>query len=159
MLQYLKMFESLWVDLQKVSVVRVSRSQNRHADSLATLASKDCISRMITVELLEQLSIEQRIVIMATSKLGPSWLDSYVAYLSDGSLPNDIKEDEKVQRTIACFWLSKDGRLYKRSFEGPYLLCLHPSKTVELLAELHEGIYGGHSGGKSLMHRAMTQGF
>ena len=115
MLQYLKMFESLWVDLQKVSVVRVSRSQNRHADSLARLASSldDCISHMITVELLEQPSIEQWTVIMAASKLGPSWLDPYVAYLSDGSLPNDIKEDEKVQRTTACFWLSEDGRLYR----------------------------------------------
>ena len=114
---------------------------------------------MITVELLEQPSIEQRIVIMAVSKLGPSWLDPYVAYLFDGSLSNDIKEDEKVQRTTACFWLSEDGRLYRRSFEGPYLLCLHPSKTAELLAELYEGICGGHSGGKLLVHCAMTQGF
>lgn len=42
--------------------------------SLATLASSldDCISRMITVELLEQSSIEQQIVIVATSKLESS---------------------------------------------------------------------------------------
>lgn len=34
MLQYLQMFKSLRPDFQKVSVVRVSRSQNSHVDSL-----------------------------------------------------------------------------------------------------------------------------
>lgn len=45
MSQYLKLFGNLWADLQKVSVVRVPRSHNSHADSLATLASSldDCI--------------------------------------------------------------------------------------------------------------------
>ena len=60
MSQYLKLFGNLRVDLQKNNVVRVPRNQNSHADSLATLASSldDCIPRMITVELLEELSIE-----------------------------------------------------------------------------------------------------
>lgn len=42
---------------------------------------------------------------------------------------------------------------------GPYLLCLHPDKVEELLAELHEGVCGSHVGGQSLAYRAMTQGF
>ena len=55
--QYLKMFESLLIRLQKVSVVRVPRSQNSHAGSLATLASSldDYIPRMCTVELLPSI--------------------------------------------------------------------------------------------------------
>ena len=59
----------------------------------------------------------------------------------------------------ARFWLSKDKKLYRRSFGGPYLLCLHPNKVTELLVELHEGICGGNLGGRSLTHRAITQGF
>lgn len=88
----------------------------------------------------------------ATSKLELSLLDLYIAFLSDGSLPNDIKEAKKVHRTVARFWLSEDERFYRQSFVGPYLLCLHPSKTAELLAELYKGICGGHSGGRSLAH-------
>ena len=38
-------------------------------------------------------------------------------------------------------------------------MCLHPGKVSELLTELHEGVCGGHVGGRSLAHRAMTQGF
>lgn len=49
---------------------------------------------------------------------------------------------------VCSFWSSKDKKLYRCSFGGLYLLCLHPSKTVELLVELHEGIYGRHLGGK-----------
>ena len=44
-------------------------------------------------------------------------------------------------------------------FGGPYLLCLHPEKVGELLAELHDRVCGNHVGGCSLAHRAMTQGF
>ena len=86
-------------------------------------------------------------------------MDPYVAFLSDGSLSRDVKEAKNVRRTSACFWLSEDKRLYRRLFRVPYLLYLHPSKTTKLLAELHKGICGGHSGGRSLAHRAMTQGF
>ena len=137
------------------------RSQNSHVDSLATLASSsdDFIPRMILVELLEQPSIEQQTMIAVTSKEEPSWLDPYVAFLSNRSLLMDDNEAKKVQRTSARFWLSKDKNLYRCSFGGPYLLCLHRSKTIKLLIELHEGICGGHSRRRSLAHQAMTQGF
>lgn len=98
-------------------------------------------------------------MVATTLKLGPSWLDSYVAFLSDDSLPNDAKVAEKVRRTSAQFWLSEDKRLYQHLFRGSYLLCLHPCRTVELLAELHEEIFGIHLGERSLAHQAMTQGF
>lgn len=89
----------------------------------------------------------------------PSWMDPYVTFLSDRSLPIDGKEAEKMRRTSSHFWLSEDKKLYQLSFGGPYLSCLHPIRTTELLAELHEGVCGRHSGGRSLAHRAMTQGF
>ena len=41
-------------------------------------------------------------------------------------------------------------------FSGPYLLCIHPEMTESLLEELHEGICGSHTGGRSLAHKAIT---
>ena len=32
-------------------------------------------------------------------------------------------------------------------------------RESKLLAELHDGVCGSHVGGRSLAHRAMTQGF
>ena len=47
--------------------------------------------------------------------------------------------------------------MYKRSFSGPYLLCVHPEASESLLEELHEGICGSHMGGRSLSHWAISQ--
>ena len=79
-------------------------------------------------------------------------MDPYISFLSNGSLPNDSKESEKIKRTSSHFWLSEANKLYQHSFGGPYLLCLHPDKVTELLAKLHEGICEGHSRGRSLAH-------
>ena len=83
---------------QKVSVVRIPRSENSHVDSLAPLASSsnECIPRMISTELLEQLSIKHHAIVASTTVLEPSWMDPYISFLSDGSLPTDSKESEKV---------------------------------------------------------------
>ena len=74
-------------------------------------------------------------------------------------LPEDKSKAEKVRRKAPRFWLSKDQKLYKRSFSGLYLLCIYPEAIELLLEELHEGIYGSHTGGRSLSHRALTQGY
>ena len=86
-------------------------------------------------------------------------MDPIVEFLAENRLPSEAKEAEKVCRVSAQFWLSKDCRLYQRSFGGPYLLFLRPNKVDELLTELYEGICGNHVGGQSLAHRAMTQWF
>ena len=39
------------------------------------------------------------------------------------------------------------------------MLCVHPEMTEFLLEELHEGICRSHTGGRSLAHRAITQGY
>lgn len=48
-------------------------------------------------------------VVAVTLIKEPSWLDHYVAYLSDGSLSMDEKEAEKVG---FFFWLFEDKKLY-----------------------------------------------
>ena len=86
-------------------------------------------------------------------------MDPIIDFLAEDQLPNDEKEASKVHRVAARCWLLTDRKLYRRSFGGPYLLCLHPEKVIKLLAELHDGVCGSHVGGRSLAHQAMTQGF
>ena len=86
-------------------------------------------------------------------------MDSIVLFLREDILPADKSEANKVWRKAPRFWLSKDQKLYKRSFSGPYLLCIHPEALELLLEELHEGIYESHTGGRSLSHKAITQGY
>ena len=74
-------------------------------------------------------------------------------------MPEEKIEADKIRRKAISYWLSEDHKLYKRSFSGPYLLCVHPELTKSLLKELHEGICGSHTRGRSLAHRAITQGY
>ena len=92
-------------------------------------------------------------------RVGPSWIDPIIQFLSKDILPEDKSEAEKVRRKAPRFWLSEDQKLYKRSFSGPYLLCIHPEVSELLLEELHEGICGSHTRGRSIAHRAITQGY
>uniref|UniRef100_A0A2N9GUT9 Uncharacterized protein n=1 Tax=Fagus sylvatica TaxID=28930 RepID=A0A2N9GUT9_FAGSY len=106
----------------------------------------------------ESVQVEQWIECCGTN-MEPSWMDPLIAYLRDNCLPQDPKAANVIKRKAPRYWLSKEGNLYKRSFSGPYLLCVHPSLVDDLLYEIHEGICGSHTGGRSLAHRAMSQGY
>ena len=72
-------------------------------------------------------------------------------------MPESKSKANKVRRKAPRFWLSDNQKLYKRSFSGPYLLCIHPEAVELLLEELHKEICRSHIGGRSLSHRAFTQ--
>jgi len=65
-------------------------------------------------------------------------MDPIVLFLKDGILPEEKGKADKVRRKIPQFWLSKDQKLYKCSFSGSYLLCIHLEAVELLLEELHE---------------------
>ena len=79
-------------------------------------------------------------------------MDPILLFFESDILPEEKSEAEKVRRKAPRFWMSEDKKLYKRSFFGPYLLCVHLDASESLLEELHEGICGSHTGGKSLSH-------
>ena len=67
-------------------------------------------------------------------RVGYSWMDSIVLFLKEDILPESKFEADKLWRKAPRFWLSEDLKLYKHSFSGLYLLCIHP-ETTELLLE------------------------
>ena len=89
-------------------------------------------------------------------RVGPSWMDSIGLFFKEDVLLESKSEANKVQRKAPQFWLFEDQKLYRRSFSGLYLLCIHFEAVELLLEELHEEICGSHTGGKSLSHRALT---
>lgn len=91
-------------------------------------------------------------------ELGSSWMDPIVKFIRDGKLPKDKKEVHKIRLKSGEFYLSAEGHLYKRSFTGPLLQCVYPSQVEDFLYEIHDGIYRSHVRGKSLAHRAISQG-
>ena len=72
-------------------------------------------------------------------------MDSIIRFLKEEILPKEKIEVDKIRRKATSYWLSEDHKLYKRSFSGPYLLCVHPELIESLLEEMHEGICGSQT--------------
>ena len=162
MQEYLVQAKRLRTRFNPFSLKHVSRSGNTHADSLAMLAtsSAQCLPQVILVEDLHKPSVvKAELMHVHSVRARPSWMDPLILFLKEDVLLEERSEADKIRRKASRFWLSEDSKLYKRSFSGPYLLCLHPDATKLILEELHEGICGSHIGGRSLSHRAITQGY
>ena len=85
-------------------------------------------------------------------------MDPITLYLSTGQLPTERDKAHKLQIQAARFSLI-DGQLFKQSLGGPYLKCPTLEQSQYVLVELNEGICGNHPGGRTLAHRAHTQGY
>ena len=159
---YLSQAKHLQLDFESFDVSHVSRSGNTHADSLATLATSSTqgLPRVILVkDLYRANKVKEDMVQIHQVKVSPSWMDPIVSFLKDDTLPEEKSEAEKIRRKAPRFWLFEDHKLYKRSYSRPYLLSLHPETSELLLEELHEGICESHIEGRSLSHKAITQGY
>ena len=159
---YLAQIRHLQLKFESFSLHHIPRSGNTHVDSLATLATSSA-QNLPCVILIEDLckpsGIRWNMICAHHVRIGPSWMDPIIQFLSKDVLPEDKLKTEKIHRKTPRFWLSEDQKLYKRSFSGPYLLCIHPEASELFLEELHEEICGSHTGGRSITHRAITQGY
>ena len=159
---YLSQVKCPQSEFDSFDLLHIPRNGNAHADSLAMLATSSAqnLSQVIFVEdLCKHTKIRKETAQIHQIKAGRSWMDSIIQFLREDTLPEERIEADKVRRKATRLWLSENQKLYKRSFLGPYLLCFHPEMTESLLEELHEGICGSHTGGRSLAHRAITQGY
>ena len=140
-------------------MLHIPRNRNTYVDSLATLATSlaQGLPRVILVEdLYKPTEVKREMVHIHQIRVGPSWMDPKVLFLREDILLEEKSKADKVRRKALQFWLSKDLKLYKCSFSGPYLLCIHLEASELLLEELHEGICGSHKGGRSLSHKSLT---
>ena len=159
---YLSQVKHLQSRFESFNILYILRSGNTHVDSLAMHAtsSAQSLPRVILVEdLCKRTEGKREMVHVHQVRVGPSWINPIVPFLKEDILPKEKSEADKVQRKAPRFWLSDDQNLYKRFFSGPYHLCIHPGASKLLLEELHEGICGSHNEGRSLSHRAITQGY
>ena len=151
MQEYLSQVRRIKTKFEFFDLSYIPRNGNTHADFLATLATSSAqdFPQVILVEDLCTLAPSQRDMPQIHQiRLGSGWLDPISLFL-----------ERDIRRKAPHFWLFEDRKLYKHSFSGPYLLCVHLEASESLMEELHEGVCGSHTGGRSLAHRAITQGY
>ncbi|XP_059627692.1 uncharacterized protein LOC132270533 [Cornus florida] len=148
----------------QIRFIQLPREYNEDADHLACSASSsgDTLARVIPVDILIQPSIFEELPNPSTQHVNvipyePSWIDPIMAYIRSGTLPERKDEARRIRSSAAKYAIVHD-QLYRRSFSGPYLKCATPTEARQIMRTIHEGVCGNHSGGRSLAHKAMTQG-
>jgi len=71
----------------------VAGGQNRHANSLATLASSliEEVPQLIKVEVVAEPSIDAGVDVSVVAISEPCWMDPIVKFLAEDRLPADVK--------------------------------------------------------------------
>ena len=119
---YLAQIRHLQLKFESFSLQHIPRSGNTHSDSLATLATSlaQNLPRVILIEdLCKPLGIRGNMICVYHVRIGPSWMDPIIQFLSKDVLLEDKSEAEKIHRKAPQFWLSEDQKLYKRFLCAP----------------------------------------
>ncbi|XP_026377770.1 uncharacterized protein LOC113272079 [Papaver somniferum] len=87
------------------------------------------------------------------------WRHPYIRYLTTSKLPEDEKLASKVKNN-AWRYSMIEGLLYRKPVAlEPFLQCISAEEGQQILVKAHEGICDNHSGGHSLAHMILTQGY
>ncbi|KAL6213302.1 hypothetical protein ACLB2K_012749 [Fragaria x ananassa] len=143
-------------------LTQIPRAKNSKADALARLATAPPKSTPpdVHIEILDKPSISKaylEIFALETTSQ-PLWMDPYVAFLSNNTLPRDKREAQRL-RDKASLYLLRGGKLYRRGQSCPFLKCLPTEEGHKVLKSLHSGVCGNHVGARNLMFKALRAGY
>ncbi|GJW25030.1 reverse transcriptase domain-containing protein [Tanacetum coccineum] len=91
-----------------------------------------------TLRSTSRMSIKEKEVLQVKTKDEESWMTPIHEYLLSGLLPDDSKESKKIKIKALQYKLIR-GSLYKKSFHTPWLCCITPPKTDDVIKEIYEG--------------------
>ncbi|GJT17568.1 hypothetical protein Tco_0876274 [Tanacetum coccineum] len=98
------------------------------------------LTKEVLVEVLARRSIEEKEVLQVKTKEEERWMNPIHEYLLSGLVPEDSKESKKIKIKAPQYKLIR-GSLYKKSFYTPWLRCIAPPKTDDVIKEIHEGFF------------------
>ena len=106
MKEYLRVVKQIIGKFCTTNVTQIVRGRNRHADSLATLASAktEDIPQQIKVELIAEPSISAtadcaaKVNVAAITTTGSCWMDPIIEFLTEDRIPNDESKANKIRR-------------------------------------------------------------
>ncbi|XP_026442284.1 uncharacterized protein LOC113341713 [Papaver somniferum] len=145
----------------------ICRKDNRHSDALAYIASMLTdstiegirVMRILMPSIPESIDTKAYVAVTTTDKYeAGDWRKPIHQYLETGELPKGRPEINKIKSKAAAYEL-QDDVLYKKSYLGPLLRCLSKEEGHSILNELHYGVPGNHSSGRSLATRSKTMGY
>lgn len=141
----------------------IPRKDNFLTDQLAWIASsRSQVPKGVFLEQLQKPSLvdtpETSPIETASLDYEDTWMDPIYKYLQTGSVPDDDLEADHLSRKPKMYILV-EGVLYKRGTQGVLMRCIPQREGLNLLHNIHGGIYRTHASYRTLVRQAFRQGF
>ncbi|GJQ95867.1 reverse transcriptase domain-containing protein [Tanacetum coccineum] len=158
--EYLQRTKETLRRFRSYTIEHIRRNQNKKVDALIKLAlmTFEHLTKEVLVEVLARRSIEENEVLQVETKEEESWMTPIHEYLLSGLLPEDSKESKKIKIKAPQYKLIR-GNLHKKSFYTPWLRCIAPPKTDDVIKEIHEGSCNFNMEPHSMVVRIIKQGY
>ena len=156
------MSEKIAQKFKEYHIPLILREENERVDALTKLASATtCIkSRTMPVVHLTKPSTaepEELIVVEIRPHLN-NWITPLRRYLEENILPIDVLEAKRIRYRSTQYTII-NGEVYRKRFSKALQRCIVDEEVEQILEDIHSGICGNHTGGKSLAHKVLRQGF
>ncbi|XP_074351408.1 uncharacterized protein LOC141690514 [Apium graveolens] len=134
---YLKCTQRIIIRFNKVRLELISRKQNEGANELDKLGShrEATLLGVVPLDIQRQRSVPKHEVGSLSNDLGPTWMAPILAYIKDGSLPDEKNEARRIKYK-ATRYVIYDGVLYRRGFSMPLLKCIDGDDPMASLTSL-----------------------
>ncbi|GKC66403.1 reverse transcriptase domain-containing protein [Tanacetum coccineum] len=109
------------------SIKQVPRSENKKADTLSKIASTSFahLSKQVLVEELKEKSISATEVLEVVEEEGDTWMTPIFKYLTEETLPADVKKARAVRRKSQCMHAGTRSVMAKALRIGYYWPTMH----------------------------------
>ncbi|GJW59824.1 reverse transcriptase domain-containing protein [Tanacetum coccineum] len=146
--------------VQSLSVKNILRNQNQKAGVLSKLASLaiNHLTKKILVEVSDEPSTDIQEINVVVEEDGDNWMTSIIRCLNEGKWLEDQNEVRTSGMKINQYVL-EEGVLFKRSYLMPMLRCVGPLHANYVIREIHMGACGMHIKARSVMAKAIRQGY
>jgi ribonuclease HI len=145
--RYMDTVRTLEASFEGFSVKNIPRGENEHADLLAKSAAQGLpLPSEVFFETIKAPSVElmKRAVLTIPPVHSEDWRTEIISFLQEArTRPYVIIERE----------------LYKHGVCSPLLKCLSRAEGIELMKEIHAGLFGSHIGARPLLGKVFRQGF
>nr|GFB15241.1 reverse transcriptase domain-containing protein [Tanacetum cinerariifolium] len=116
------------------------------------------MTKRVLVEELKEKSTSEVEILAVVEEEGDTWMTSLFKYLTEGTLPADVKKARAIKRKSWPFAVVNET-LYKKSFLGPWLRCVGPLQANYVLKEIDEGSCSMHAGTRSVVAKSLWTGY
>ncbi|XP_027927761.1 uncharacterized protein LOC114184644 [Vigna unguiculata] len=140
----------------------IPREDNQLADALATLSSMFELVLDRELPMIKMESCEDLVYchFIEEESDGKPWYFDIKHYLETREYPERATDNDKraLRRLAASFILNRDV-LYKRNHDMVLLICVDAIEAEVILKDVHEGTFGTHMNGHSMVRKILRAGY